>query len=397
MKIVITHTDFRLYWPARISALQRALERRGDELHIIEIAGAGSPYAFSQWGGAEAKNWICLFPATRMEDISPARASGELWAKLNELSPDVVMGGGIAYPSGATAVRWAKNNNRPVIIFDDARLLDVPRGSVVNYIKQLIYEQVDAVLCPAPPWTEVFVRWRFRPEQVFFGVDVVDNDFWGGYGGPRLAELPDGYLLAVGRQIPVKNFGFLLRVYETYRSRAGPEASLPLVLVGEGPERDAMEAALAAGHLEQVCLLPFVDPSALRALYQHAAALVMPSLAETWGLVVNEAMAAGLPVLVSNACGCAPVLVREAVNGYTFSPDRPDELLDILLAFTARTSEEKAAMGRASRRQIRSWGLDRFVSGSLDAIAYAIANKKTCRSVRARFVLRHWKGRYRPV
>ncbi|MHA4809110.1 glycosyltransferase family 4 protein [Flavitalea flava] len=414
MRVAITHTDFRIYWPSRISALQRALESSGDELYIIEIAGKGSPYAFSENGQSltgEIRNWICLFPLTRMEDLSPAKASLKLFSILNELSPDVVMAGSIAYPSGATAVNWAKTTDRSVIIFDDARPQDVPRNSLINYIKQLIYEQVDAILCPALPWTDTFLRWKFRPEQLFFGVDVVDNNFWAHQDpaepdetltiqeviGGEIPELSVPYLLAVGRQIPVKNFLFLLRVYEKYQTATGAQHCLPLILIGDGPERKSLEIFMQEKQLEKVYLVPFVSPKKLRIFYHKAAALVVPSKSETWGLVINEAMASGIPVLASHTCGCSPVLIQEGINGYTFSPDSPDELLEVLLSFTGKNPAEKKAMGQSSQNLIRSWGLDRFVQGSLQAITYAMANKKTCRSVPAWIVLKNWKGRYRPV
>lgn len=400
MRVVITHTDLRIYWPSRIAALQQALESRGDELYTIEIAGAGSHYSFYN-NTTQIRNWHCLYPTIRMEDISPARAARKLVTTLNELMPDVVMAGSIAFPSGAAAVYWAKKNRRPVVIFDDIRAEDVPRNGFVNYIKKLIYQQVDAVLCPAADWVDSFRQWSFSPRQIFYGVDVVDNDFWS-LPDPQalppegLQEWPSPFFLAVGRQIPAKNFPFLLVVYDMYRKIAG-EKSLPLAIIGEGPERGSIQQIISDRRLDDVYLFPFVSPERLKAFYHHAAALIMPSKCETWGLVVNEAMAAGLPVLVSSNCGCASVLVKEHINGYTFHPERKDRLLTALLSFTNKSSIERAAMGRASRRVIRPWGLEQFVSGSLQAVDYALANKKTCRSMRARFVMGQWKGRYRPI
>ncbi|HEY4336267.1 MAG TPA: glycosyltransferase, partial [Puia sp.] len=345
MKIVITHTDLRLYWPSRIAALQQALERRGDTLFVVEIAGKGSPYAFSGNDAAHrVNNWIRLFPEARMEEIAPLAASRALLGTLDRLYPDVVLAGGIAYSSGATAVNWAKSRQRSVVIFDDVRPEDVPRSVFVDRIKQLIYGQVDAVLCPAESWVAGLMRWRFRREQIFFGVDVVDNEFWNcaavERGVSHSETLPAGqrwpepYLLAVGRQIEAKNFLFLLQTYEKYRAVVGPERALPLVLVGEGLERKNLEGYIKMKKLRHVHLFPFVSAGRLRVFYRRAAALVLPSKSETWGLVVNEAMAAGLPVLVSDACGCSSVLLKEGVNGYGFSPSRPDELLDALLSFT---------------------------------------------------------------
>jgi glycosyltransferase involved in cell wall biosynthesis len=64
--------------------------------------------------------------------------------------------------------------------------------------------------------------------------------------------------------------------------------------------------------------------------YGLASCFILPSLQEQWGLVVNEAMAAGLPVLVSQTSGCAPDLVQEGVNGFTFDPTNPMQLAELM-------------------------------------------------------------------
>src|ERR1700760_2498607 len=98
MRIVITHTDLRLYWPARIAALQEALARRGGQLFVVEIAGKGNPHFFcGNEPTSSIRNWFRLFPDARMEDVSPVAASQALVGALNEIYPDVVLAGGIAY------------------------------------------------------------------------------------------------------------------------------------------------------------------------------------------------------------------------------------------------------------------------------------------------------------
>jgi len=91
-------------------ALADHLSKKGDELYVIEIAGKGSPYAFA--GDFNNINlnfsWQCLFPEKRMEDVSSQEASVKLIQSLDGIMPDVVFAGAIAYPSGATAVRWAR-------------------------------------------------------------------------------------------------------------------------------------------------------------------------------------------------------------------------------------------------------------------------------------------------
>jgi glycosyltransferase involved in cell wall biosynthesis len=97
----------------------------------------------------------------------------------------------------------------------------------------------------------------------------------------------------------------------------------------------------------------------LPACYAAADCFVLPSLSEPWGLVVNEAMASGLPVLISRRCGCARDLVREGENGFLFDPTRPDELAR-LMGLVADGGVDRAAMGAASRRIVSGFTVERF-------------------------------------
>ncbi len=101
-----------------------------------------------------------------------------------------------------------------------------------------------------------------------------------------------------------------------------------------------------------------------------AGAFVHASTTEQWGLVVNEAMAAGLPVLVSERCGCAPDLVRDGVNGFTFDPYDPGQLADLMLKVSSDQCD-RLAMGRASQEIIKDWGPERFADGLMQAVAVA--------------------------
>ena len=399
MKVVIAHTDLRIYWPARIRALQDELEKDGRELFIIEIAGKGSPYAFADNAAStfeQRKNWNCLFPSEKMEDISSKSAAMALYTKLDEIQPDVVMAGAIAFTSGATAVRWAKENKKGVVIFDDTRMKDVPRNRMVNFIKKIIYHQVDAIFCPAPEWDETFLNWGFKKEQLFYGVDVIDNEFWNIPSSVAISRPTMPYFLFAGRFIEVKNLPFLLRAYKRYLN-ATPTNVISLLLVGDGSAKRLLNQLIIDEQVSNVFMLSFLNQQELKTAYQNAVALVLPSVQETWGLVVNEAMAAGLPVLVSDACGCASTLVRSNINGYSFSAYAEQELADLMMLISVKSKSELDRMGKASKDIISEWGLNKFTNGAVNAIDFALHRHKQRASLLSKIVLSCWRGRYRPI
>jgi 1,2-diacylglycerol 3-alpha-glucosyltransferase len=397
MKVVITHTDFRIYWPARLNALNNFLQERNIHLDIVEIANSGSNYEFSADSFLEPENWHCLFPGKKIEEINASLANKKLREKLDELFPDIIIAGAIAFPSGAGGSRWAVENKKKVIIFDDARLEDTPRSSYVNFIKKKIYTCIYAVFCPSHAWKRTYNYFGLKDKQLFYGVNVVNNSFWqNGESSNQLPEMPGGYFFTVGRQIPKKNYLFLLKAYNDYIGKI--PNPVPLVLVGNGSERTHLENFIKANNLHSVHFLPFLSQRQLRDLYNRASCFILPSkYGESWGLVVNESMAAGLPVLVSDQSGCASTLVQNGLNGYTFPPDNIEILSGYLLKMHSLSITDSESMGLKSLEIINEWGLDRFCKGLYEAIQYVNEQELKKPDLLTRMILKIWKGRYRPV
>jgi glycosyltransferase involved in cell wall biosynthesis len=109
----------------------------------------------------------------------------------------------------------------------------------------------------------------------------------------------------------------------------------------------------------------------LPGIYGLAKAFVHASTTEQWGLVVNEAMASGLPVLVSERCGCVSELVEDGVNGFTFDPRKTEELAQKML-FIYRDRPLLQRMGQESIALIAQWSLERFAKHLHRAIKCAV-------------------------
>lgn len=142
-----------------------------------------------------------------------------------------------------------------------------------------------------------------------------------------------------------------------------------LVYVGDGPERAAVEEAIERRELgAHVTISGFVNQSALPDWYAAIDCLVLPSdYLETWGLVVNEAMAAELPVVVSDAAGCAPDLVREGVNGFTFPLGDIAQLSQRMRIVASAGTDGRLELGSRSREIVADF--------TLAAAAEAIARR----------------------
>ena len=213
-------------------------------------------------------------------------------------------------------------------------------------------------------------------ESVFTGYDVVDSEYFCQASKSRRGDptsrkdlgLPERFFLTVARLTCEKNLARTMGAYAAYRADAGTHA-WDWVVCGDGPLRGCLlQLRQTHGLSDHVAFPGFVQLDGLPSYYAHADALLLPSIKEPWGLVVNEAMASGLPVVVSRACGCAEDLVEEGANGFTFDPLSPDAIKEALLAMHQTSEAQRQEMGLRSRSLISEWSPARFAEGLWRAV-----------------------------
>ncbi len=264
-----------------------------------------------------------------------------------------------------------------------------PRVGWKEAVKRRIVQQFDAALCGGIPHRSYLEELGMLPDRIFDGCDVVDNEYFE-QGADKVRQAPDRYrpvvglgsgqpfFLASARFIKRKNINGLLRAYASYRlglkCRGEAEHPWGLVILGGGAERDALESVVRSEGIQGVCFAGFRQIDQLPVYYGLAGAFIHPALQDEWGLVVNEAMAAGLPVIVSNRCGCAPDLVLENKNGFTFDPQDVGKLAHLMTLFSSGRVDARA-MGVASREHIKGWGLERFVHGLWGSLQAALRSR----------------------
>ena len=162
-------------------------------------------------------------------------------------------------------------------------------------------------------------------------------------------------ILYASKLIIRKNADQLLEAF--LQLRASSTIKPYLLFVGDGELRESLEKRVAeAGAQEDVRFTGFRNQSELPRFFDLSSVFVLPARHEAYGLIVNEAMAAGLPVVVSTDIGCADDLVRDGENGYVYPVGDVDALRDAL----AKTMlpGERERMGQCSREIIAGWGYD---------------------------------------
>jgi glycosyltransferase involved in cell wall biosynthesis len=384
-RIAVVFHHIGPYHHARLNAAADRLSVTGFEW---------SAKGYDAWGTAEVParyNKISLFPEAT--DRYPGRDERRraFWSALNQVKPDIVAVNGWNNFGSLAAANCCMNRGIPMVVMSESARVDEPRTWWKEIIKRRIVNLYCAALVGGQRHVEYLVELGVPQERIFTGYDVVDNDYFAqraieirdshlrrGYGGQAAFEirkkhgLPENYFLASARFIEKKNLPRLIRAYAQYRGRSqgtgvtdpgyNGDAPWDLVLLGDGPMRETLNAQLATLNLHPHVHLPgFKQYNELPVYYALANAFVHASTTEQWGLVVNEAIASGLPVIVSERCGCAPELVRD--NGFTFDPMDEDELASRLFKMAALSDDDRKRLGDASYSIAADFSPDRFGEG----------------------------------
>ncbi|MEL6756026.1 MAG: glycosyltransferase, partial [Pseudomonadota bacterium] len=178
--------------------------------------------------------------------------------------------------------------------------------------------------------------------------------------------LPERFVLVSARFIEKKNIPNLIQAYSSALKRVynGPD----LVILGDGPDRETILRTIADKKLEgRVHLHGFRGYDILPSYYGLSEGLVHVSKSEQWGLVINEAMAAALPVLASNRCGAARTMIKNDVNGLLTEPD-VESIAEALVKLFSLSVQKRVEIGRAAQETVFKWGPDRFGVGLRDAV-----------------------------
>lgn len=205
-------------------------------------------------------------------------------------------------------------------------------------VKRWLFRWASAVVVPGKMARENALALGVAPKDIVIAPHSVENEMFAVAAGtsswsPRLSDIAmrlrnyDRVLLYVGQFVSRKNLILLQSAFAETKDELG---NCCLLLIGDDP------AKITPLH-NDVLVGGFLQPAELVELYHLCHALVLPSISEVWGLVVNEATAAGLPVLVSSRCGASEVII-DGLNGYVFDPSDAASLRQTLLRWRAGSS-----------------------------------------------------------
>lgn len=292
-----------------------------------------------------------------------------------ELAPDVLVS---LYAAPAFLLGWALARRRGArTAFWVERTFDtwVTRRPWKERLKSTIFPKVDAILTAGADGRDFALRYGAQGQRIFVVPHVVDIEGFArgsALGAEERRRVRDAYGLHgvtfayVGRFLPGKGLDYLLDAF----SRLRRDSAMPvtLLLVGAGDDEDALRARCIDSDVTSVVFAGYHKSDSLPALYGAADVFVFPTLGDSFGLVVSEAMACGLPVIATTASGEIAGRVAEGVNGFLVPPADSDALLE-RMSRLARDPELRARMGAASTERVAGQTPDLWAASFEQAIA----------------------------
>lgn len=258
----------------------------------------------------------------------------------------------------------------PVIFRGDSTWLRT-HSSVKNTLRELflkwVYKHVDFAVYVGNQNEIYFKKCGLKSSQLVFGPHAIDNDRFLGFPEDYITRALDWkrklgispeelVIMYAGKLEKIKNPGFIVKLAKEF-------IGLPVrfLIVGNGPMEKVLREEAADN--QQVTFIDFQNQLTMPVVYRLCDLFILPSVSETWGLSVNEAMACGRGVLVRDTCGCATDLVIDDYNGFIFKVKEFDRL----------TKNIKELI--LDRRKVSSFGensLQKIKSFSYENVAQAV-------------------------
>lgn len=369
-KILIVHNILWAHYKATVfSELHRLASSYDCRVHVLQIAQSEQSRALLGKPDhlPDQYSYELLFD-TYIEHVGTPAKIRALVSRMRAYGPDVLLLTGYYDPAQVALMVLAKLIGIKVIIQTESTPVDQTRSGLREWIKSRVIALADGFFCFGTPQAEYLIQLGVRPEQILVAQNaVVDNaklrqvhEQARPDRAVRQAEggLQPANFIYVGRLAPEKNLPVLIDAFQQALQKTGHPSDWGLLLLGDGPEKAVLQAQIERLDLGAcVKILPNQPWYRVPETLALADVLVLPSLSEPWGLVVNEAMACGMPVVVSDRCGCAPDLVKNGQNGYVFDPMQPENLTQYLLDFIDGRADRRT-MGRVSAEIIARFSPD---------------------------------------
>ncbi|WP_026630269.1 glycosyltransferase family 4 protein [Dyadobacter alkalitolerans] len=361
MRVLVVHNQLWAHYKSRLfSEIHRAFKEKYPESDflVVQIALYEASRSVMQSDDTITYDYPykVLFQRS-LDEVGFKERRAALFAAFDAYQPTVLNITGYFDPAQVLLMFYARSKGVKVVLSSESSAADNSRSFIKESLKRFIVNRAQAFFCFGKTSADYLESLGVKPSQIpVRNAAVIDEEVISArYNAGKEANVNVARafrFVFVGRLAPEKNLGTLLRAFAKVRPLDSDIRPWEMMFIGDGPERATLEKLTAElGLQNKISFAGGLPWYKVPDLLVHCDVLVLPSNSEPWGLVVNEAMVCGMPVIVSKNCGCVGDLVENGVNGFTFDPDNQQEL-ETALAFFIQNPEKMADMGQESRRLI---------------------------------------------
>ncbi|WP_259016460.1 glycosyltransferase family 4 protein [Emticicia fluvialis] len=361
MRILIIHQYLWSHYKGKIyTELQKVVDsNKGDELLVLQTSL--NEITRANLGPVDRSihqyNYQVLVD-DYYENIPNLTRAKKMLYWVRKFKPDVVNISGYYEGGMNTVLFYCRMVGIKVIISVDSTENDNPKVWWKEAFKRFVVNKAQGFFCYGSKAAEYMLKFGIKPHQILLKNNAVDNAKVLSVFTEALAErnvwkqkygLRTYNFIYTGRLMTIKNVAGLVKAYSQLKSK-----EWGLIILGDGAEKESLQAYVASNQIDGVT---FIEGQAWYNVPKYMAmadVFVLPSYSEPWGLVVNEAMVCGLPVIVSEKCGSAFDLVKNGLNGYTFNPYDTAQLAELMAGFIAEPEKLKQ-FGSVSQEIIRDY------------------------------------------
>jgi glycosyltransferase involved in cell wall biosynthesis len=291
--------------------------------------------------------------------------------QLVRARPRAIICGGYDSLAAWVCFLWCKIFRRRFVLWLESTARDARKpGRVKNWLKKILVSRADGIAAAGKATVDYVKGLGATPEQIFLAPMSTDNQLFAQEAEKvqreeekRKLGYPRRLILYSGRLDRKKGVYTLLHAFAII-SRELPDAGL--LIAGHGPEQGEMEAFCCGASLRHVYFLGARPYHEMPSVYALADVLALPTFSDTWGMVVNEAFACGVPAVVSSVAGSCDDLIKDGETGFAVRAGDPVELADRILQIL-RDPELRTRLGANCRSLIQKYSPQACAQGLLEA------------------------------
>lgn len=298
-------------------------------------------------------------------------------SELKKFNPDVIISAGWDLFSYQAAFFYSKIAGKKFILWSGSTRCEPSwRRTLASPLVKLMVKGSDAYIAYGTRAKEYLISLGAKPEKIFVAYNTTDVEFFikevnrwrkkKAYIKKELGINTSMVILYVGQLIERKGVNYLI---EAFREIKRENNDTSLLIVGYGSLEKDLRNFVKKQKISDIIFVGGVEWKDTTKYYAISDILVMPSLEEVWGLVINEAMAAGLPVVATNVAGASADLIKEKENGFVVSSESSEEIF-LSLEEIIKNDSKRKKMSENSLKSIDKFTPEKAIKQFCKAIKF---------------------------